>query len=77
MDRGAWWDTAQGVTKNQTRLTTHAPWGEMRCLFLLLPALFFKNALLLSTVDLKECRWSFVSRERGLTLLKDAMASRQ
>ena len=77
MDRGAWWATAHGVTKSRTRLTTHAPWGKMRRLFLLLPTLFFKNSLLLSTVDLKECGWSSVSRERGLTLWKDAMAGRQ
>ena len=68
MDRGAWWASAHGVTKSRTWLTTHAPWGKMRCLFLLLPTLFFKNALLLSTVDLKECEWSSVSRERGKML---------
>ena len=24
MDRGAWWATVHGVTKSQTRLSTHA-----------------------------------------------------
>jgi len=29
MDRGAWWATVYGVSKNQTQLRTHAQYLEM------------------------------------------------